>query len=74
MVLSGDQLLTYADLAERWQVCERQAKRLVEQWGCTVMDLGHRTKRFRMCDVLAAEARMAGEKEERRVKKGKRKK
>lgn len=49
--------LTYEDLAERWGVCVRQAKRTCRRIGLAAMDLGHRTKRFTVNAVAAAEER-----------------
>lgn len=51
-------LLTYGDLAKRWDCCERQAKRICRNVRLKAMDLGHRTKRFRPVDVDRAEQRL----------------
>lgn len=55
--------ITYDQLAERWNVCSRQVRRICKRWKLHPLDLGHRTKRFRPADVDRAERRMAGEPE-----------
>ena len=57
-------LLTYEDLAAHWGVSVRQAKRLTKKTGLekNMLDLGHRTKRFRPTDLARVDARRAGEK------------
>jgi hypothetical protein len=57
----SDALMTYEDLAARWEVSPRQVRRLCKRWRLQPMDLGHRTKRFRPADVHRAESKMAGE-------------
>lgn len=52
--------ITYGTLAERWGVCQRQAKRICRRIGLKPLDLGHRTKRFRPADVDRAEERRTG--------------
>jgi hypothetical protein len=53
-----DRLWTYGDLAVRWSICERQARRAVVSLGLQpVKGLGKNVVRFRPCSVLAAEER-----------------
>ena len=53
-----DRLWTYADLAKRWGIGERQVRRAVQGLGLRKVEgLGHNTVRFRPCSVLAAEER-----------------
>lgn len=58
-------LLTYADLAGRWGVGLKQARRLVRRLNIPILGLGHRTVRFRPADVTRAEARQAGAEDSR---------
>ena len=58
-----DRLWKYSDIAERWDVSERQVKRRIAGSSLKPMDLGYRTKRFRPADVLRFEAELAGVKE-----------
>lgn len=53
-------LLTYDDLAARWHVCRRQAKRVAVSLGLSPLRLGHKTVLFRPADVLAKEAKRSG--------------
>lgn len=57
----SDQPLTYDELAARWRVSPRQARRLCKRLGVQVLDLGHRTKRIRPADVDRAEGTAAGD-------------
>lgn len=53
-------LLTYEQLRSRWGVCRKQAGRVVRKLGIEPVRLGHRSVRFRLVDVLRAEAKAAG--------------
>lgn len=53
-------LLTYEDLAGRWGVHVRQAKRIAKKLKLPALDMGYRTRRFRPADVDRAEERAAG--------------
>ncbi|NBO18399.1 MAG: AraC family transcriptional regulator [Proteobacteria bacterium] len=53
--------LTWDDVAARWGVHPRHMRRVAKRIGLRPMDAGHRTKRFRVEDVVAAEARQAGD-------------
>lgn len=55
-----DGLLTYADLAGRWRVGLKQARRIVVKRRIAKLEFGHRTVRFRPADVDRAEAAAAG--------------
>lgn len=58
----SDVPLTYDDVAARYRVSPRQARRILARLQVTAMDLGHRTKRVRPADLDRAEATAAGEK------------
>lgn len=60
---AGEGLWTYEDVAARWDVSVRQVKRRIAGSSLRVLDLGHRTKRFRPADVLRFEAELAGVRE-----------
>lgn len=55
-------LLTYEHLMSRWGVGRKQAGRVVRKLGIGPVVLGHRSVRFRVGDVVRAEAKAAGEK------------
>jgi len=52
-----DRLWSYADLAARWGVGGRSARRIAAELGLKPVTLGSRTVRFRPCSVAAAEER-----------------
>ena len=52
--------LLYKDLALRWRVGVRQARRIAKEMKVPQLKLGHRTVRFRPVDVERAEAAAAG--------------
>ena len=61
-----DDLLTYEDLRKRWGkggklMSARQVRRVCARLRIKVLDMGHRTKRFRPADVLRAEGKLAGD-------------
>ena len=56
-------LLDYKAVAERLHVSERTVKRLVARKKLKVVNLGHRTKRFRPVDVSRCAERLAGKEE-----------
>jgi excisionase family DNA binding protein len=52
--------LTYKDLARRWSVSVRHARRIVARLRIPTVRLGHRTVRFRPADVDRAEVNLSG--------------
>lgn len=52
---------TWKRVAGRFGVSPRHTRRVAKRLGLRPMDLGYRTKRFRLEDIVAAEARQAGE-------------
>lgn len=46
-------LITPKELAEQFCIHPRNAIRFAKQHGLEVLDLGHRTKRIRLCDAEA---------------------
>lgn len=52
--------LSYEEVAARWSVSTRHAKRLVRQHRIPMVRLGHRTVRMRLEDVERAEVRLLG--------------
>jgi hypothetical protein len=64
---NAERLWTYTDLAERWGVGDRQARRLADRLKVPRLRMGHRTVRFRPQAVMDAEARASGELQRRRA-------
>jgi hypothetical protein len=58
----SEQPITYEQLAIRWGIGVRQAKRRARVMKIPILDFGYRTKRIRPVDVDRAEAKLAGEK------------
>ena len=56
----ADSLMDYPAVAAHLSVSVRTVKRLVAQRKLKVIDLGHKTKRFRPVDVLRCADRLAG--------------
>lgn len=54
-------LLTYSQVASQLQISVRSVKRLVARRLLRVVAIGHRTKRFRPCDVARCLAKLSGD-------------
>lgn len=59
-IASLTNLLSRAELAQRWSVCRETVKRMEKQGRLPALCLGPRLKRYKLEDVLRVEAEMQG--------------